>query len=143
MATTTQLGSVLGQITQCAGTASATVMGPGDDPHDFAASSQQIAQMAGAEVVFANGLGLEAGLEAALSNAEADGATIVEVAPSWSRCRSPPWTTMTTRGSRRRSTPSTLSTRTQRLTATMPGMIMAPWTRMSGWTPDGWPTPPS
>lgn len=81
VATTTQLGSVLGQITQCAGTASATVMGPGDDPHDFAASSQQVAQMAGAEVVFANGLGLEAGLEAALSNAETDGATIVEVAP--------------------------------------------------------------
>lgn len=81
MATTTQLGSVLGQITECAGTVSATVMGPGDDPHDFSASSQQMAQMAGSEVVFANGLGLEAGLEAALSNAEADGATIVEIAP--------------------------------------------------------------
>lgn len=81
VATTTQLGSVLGQITECAGTVSATVMGPGDDPHDFSASSQQMAQMAGSEVVFANGLGLEAGLEAALSNAEADGATIVEIAP--------------------------------------------------------------
>ncbi|WOO97932.1 metal ABC transporter substrate-binding protein [Micrococcus terreus] len=81
VATTTQLGSVLGQITDCVGTGSAAVMGPGDDPHDFSASSQQVAQMAGAEMVFANGLGLEAGLEAALSNAAADGATILEVAP--------------------------------------------------------------
>lgn len=81
MATTTQLGSVLEQITQCAGTTSTSVMGPGDDPHDFSASSQQVAQMTTAEVVFANGLGLEAGMDAALANAEADGATIVEIAP--------------------------------------------------------------
>lgn len=81
VATTTQLGSLLEQITTCAGSSSATVMGPGDDPHDFSASSQQVAQMAAADVVFANGLGLEAGMEAALANASADGATIVEVAP--------------------------------------------------------------
>lgn len=82
VATTTQLGSVLDQITTCAGTSSATIMGPGDDPHDFAASSRQIAELSKAELVVSNGLGLEAGLQTALDNAAVDGARVLEVAPA-------------------------------------------------------------
>lgn len=81
IATTTQLGSVLSDITQCAGTTSATLMGPGDDPHAFAVSSAQVAQMVRAQLVVANGLGLEQGLESALANAASDGGTVYEVAP--------------------------------------------------------------
>ncbi|MFB1427690.1 metal ABC transporter substrate-binding protein [Micrococcus endophyticus] len=81
VATTTQLGSVLGDVARCADAATATVMGPGDDPHDFAPSSQQVAQMARAGLVFANGLGLEAGMASALENAAQDGAQVLEVAP--------------------------------------------------------------
>ncbi|MGM7670099.1 metal ABC transporter solute-binding protein, Zn/Mn family [Microbacterium sp. A93] len=82
VATTTQLGSVLDQVTTCAGASSATIMGPGDDPHDFSASSRQVAQLATAELVVSNGLGLEAGLRTALDNARADGARLLEVAPA-------------------------------------------------------------
>lgn len=80
VATTTQLGDVASQVAECAGGTVATLMGPGDDPHDFSVSSSQVADMARAGLVIANGLGLEAGLGSALDNAEADGATILEVA---------------------------------------------------------------
>lgn len=81
VATTTQLGSILGDITACAGTSSATLMGPGDDPHDFSASSSQVVELTKAKLVVANGLTLEGGLESTLEGAKADGATILEVAP--------------------------------------------------------------
>lgn len=81
VATTTQLGSILDQVTACAGTESMTLMGPGDDPHDFSASSQQVAAMTRAPLVVVNGLGLEGGLASVLANAEADGAHVVEIAP--------------------------------------------------------------
>lgn len=81
VATTTQLGSVLSRVTGCADAPSAAVMGPGDDPHDYAASSKQVAEMSRAGLVFANGLGLEAGMDSALRNAAADGAEVLEVAP--------------------------------------------------------------
>ena len=81
VATTTQLGAVLDRVAACAGARTATVMGPGDDPHDFSASSAQVKDMASSGLVFSNGLGLEGGMESALANVEADGATVVEVAP--------------------------------------------------------------
>ena len=81
IATTTQLGSILGDITQCAGTTSATLMGPGDDPHDFSVASSQVAALTRAKLVVANGRGLESGLASSLKGAQADGATIFEVAP--------------------------------------------------------------
>ena len=81
VATTTQLGSVTSQITTCAGGRTETVMGPGDDPHDFSASPAQVAAMAKAKLVVANGLGLEQGLQRAIQNATSDGATVFEVAP--------------------------------------------------------------
>lgn len=82
VATTTQLGSVVSQIATCAGATSATVMGPGDDPHDFSASPAQVAQMARAKLVITNGLGLEQGLDKSIRNAKSDGASVFEVAPA-------------------------------------------------------------
>lgn len=82
VATTTQLGSVLGDVTSCVGTASATLMGPGDDPHTFSVSSEQVAQMVRAKLVVANGLGLEEGMKRALDNVKADGGRVLEVAPT-------------------------------------------------------------
>lgn len=81
VATTTILGDVAGSIATCAGGSVTTLMPVGADPHDFAPSSAQIAEIVGADVVIANGLGLEAGLADALSSAAADGARIIEVAP--------------------------------------------------------------
>ena len=81
VATTTQLGSIVGDITACAGTASATLMGPGDDPHDFALASNQVADLTRAQLVVTSGLGLEAGMAKTLEGAKADGATVFEVAP--------------------------------------------------------------
>ncbi|WP_282007014.1 metal ABC transporter substrate-binding protein [Propioniciclava sinopodophylli] len=81
IATTSQLGSILGDITQCAGTTSATLMGPGDDPHDFALSSRDVAALTRAKLIVASGLGLEPGIQRALAGATADGATLFEVAP--------------------------------------------------------------
>ena len=82
VATTTMLGSVAEQIAACADTGSTvtTLMPIGADPHDFSPSSAQVAEMVQADVVVANGLGLEAGLGDALENAASDGATVLEVA---------------------------------------------------------------
>ena len=51
IATTTPLGSVVGDIAACAGGTSETLMGPGDDPHTFSASSAQVAAMTRADLV--------------------------------------------------------------------------------------------
>ena len=69
--TTTILGSVVGDIATCAvgDDSSVTVLMPlGADPHDFQASSAQVAQMAKADLIVANGLGLEEGMMDALEN---------------------------------------------------------------------------
>ncbi len=54
----------------------------GADPHEFEPSSRQIAAVQSADLVVVNGLGLEAGLLGAIEAAEADGANVLEVAPS-------------------------------------------------------------
>jgi len=81
MATTTQLGSIAEQITDCAGGQTTTLMSAGDDPHQFEASSAEIIDMISADLVIANGLGLESSLQGSLDNAQADGAEVMEVAP--------------------------------------------------------------
>ena len=80
--TTTVLGSVAAQIATCANPEStvSTLMPIGADPHDFAASSAQVAEMVTADVVIANGLGLESGLRDALENVTADGGVVIEIA---------------------------------------------------------------
>jgi len=82
VATTTMLGSVAEQIVACANTGSTvtTLMPIGADPHDFSPSSAQVAEMVQANIVIANGLELEAGLDDALENAASDGATVIEIA---------------------------------------------------------------
>jgi zinc/manganese transport system substrate-binding protein len=78
--TTTMLGDVVGEIMECASGTAQTLMPVGADPHDFSASSEQVAALVDADLVVANGLGLEEGLADALEGAEADGATVMEVA---------------------------------------------------------------
>ena len=81
--TTTVLGSVVGDILTCAvgDDSSMTVLMPiGADPHDFQASSAQVALMAGADLVVVNGLGLEEGVLDAVENVEADGVSVLEIA---------------------------------------------------------------
>jgi len=53
----------------------------GADPHDYAPSSQQVASMQEADLVVANGLGLEEGLEDVLSAIVGDGGAVIELAP--------------------------------------------------------------
>lgn len=80
--TTPILGSIATMIATCAGQGSIEVLMPnGTDPHDFAPSSAQVASMVTANLVIANGLGLEAGMEAALESASADGGRVWEVGP--------------------------------------------------------------
>jgi zinc/manganese transport system substrate-binding protein len=81
VATTTVLGSLAEEISTCAGGTATTVMPVGADPHDFSPSSADVATMVGADVVIANGLGLEEGLVDALESARADGANVIEIAP--------------------------------------------------------------
>jgi zinc/manganese transport system substrate-binding protein len=82
VATTTVWGDIARQIVGCADTGSViTLMSIGADPHDFSASSEDVAAMVAADLVVANGLGLEEGLVAALESARSDGANVVEIAP--------------------------------------------------------------
>ena len=81
--TTTILGSVVSDIATCAvgdDSRVAVLMPLGADPHDFQASSAQVAQMAKADLIVANGLGLEEGMMDALENIEADGGPVMEIA---------------------------------------------------------------
>ncbi|MCS3843044.1 metal ABC transporter substrate-binding protein [Microbacterium sp. AK031] len=55
-----------------------TLMAPGADPHSFELSAQQAAGLRGAEVIVANGLGLEEGLAQHVEAAAADGVPVVE-----------------------------------------------------------------
>lgn len=79
VASTTFLGDLAGQIVACAGGNVTTLMPIGADPHDFSASSEQVAAMVNADLVVVNGLGLESGLADALEAATTDGATILSV----------------------------------------------------------------
>jgi zinc/manganese transport system substrate-binding protein len=53
----------------------------GADPHDYQASSRQIADMMQADLVIANGLGLEASLSEVLDQIAADGGSVIEIGP--------------------------------------------------------------
>ncbi|MEZ5175200.1 MAG: metal ABC transporter substrate-binding protein [Acidimicrobiia bacterium] len=58
-----------------------SLMPPGTDPHEFQPSSEQVAAMATADLVVANGLGLEHGLEKVLDALAADGQTVLAIGP--------------------------------------------------------------
>lgn len=74
-ATTTILGDIASNVVGDAGVVE-VIMPIGADPHDFQASSRQVATMEGADLVVANGLDLEEGLLDVLASLEADGVPI-------------------------------------------------------------------
>jgi zinc/manganese transport system substrate-binding protein len=80
VATTSIWGDVVSQIV--ADAADVEVLIPrGSDSHDYEPTSREVALLQDADLVVANGLGLEAGLVDVLDSAAADGANILEVAP--------------------------------------------------------------
>ena len=81
VATTTVLGDVARQVVECGGGEVRTLMPVGADPHDFSPSSADITEMVRADLVIANGLGLEESLQSALASAADDGARVLELAP--------------------------------------------------------------
>lgn len=80
VATTPMLGDVVSRVTDCAGGTTTTLIAAGTDPHEFSASSQDLVDMAQADLVVANGLGLEEGLADTMENLETDGVAVLEVA---------------------------------------------------------------
>jgi zinc/manganese transport system substrate-binding protein len=58
-----------------------TLIPRGADAHDYQASPQQAASLREADLVVVNGLGLEEGLQEALSAAATDGANVLGIAP--------------------------------------------------------------
>lgn len=78
VATTTIWGDVVAQVVGDEADVEA-LMPVGADPHDFEASSSDVADMVAADLVVANGLGLEEGMESVLENAEESGATILRI----------------------------------------------------------------
>jgi len=80
VATTSIWGDVLSQIVGDAATVEVLIP-RGADAHDYQPTSQQIAALLQADLVIANGLGLEQGLADVLESAVSDGADVFEVAP--------------------------------------------------------------
>lgn len=78
IATTGILGDVVSRVGG-AGIELDVMIPPGVDPHDFSPSAQQVAAISSADLVVANGLDLEEGLEDVLAQAESEGITVIEV----------------------------------------------------------------
>lgn len=76
--TTSILGDVVNDLIGDDATVE-VLIAPGVDPHDFEPSARQAASLRDADLVVANGLGLEAGLLATIDSARSDGATVIEV----------------------------------------------------------------
>ena len=75
--TTSVLGSVVRDLVGDRATVT-VLMGNGVDPHDWSPSAQDIETVYAADLVVANGLGLEEGLHDALEEAEAKGIRVFE-----------------------------------------------------------------
>ncbi|MEE8489607.1 MAG: metal ABC transporter substrate-binding protein [Acidimicrobiia bacterium] len=78
--TTTIIGDVVRNVVGADATVEVLVP-TGADPHDYQASSRQVAGINRADLVVANGLGLEEALADVLGAAKKDGANILEIAP--------------------------------------------------------------
>ena len=76
--TTNILGDLVSDVVGDAGEVE-VLMQPGQDPHGFALSAQQAASLRDADLVVANGLGLEESMVDALESAEEDGVVVVRV----------------------------------------------------------------
>ncbi len=77
-ATTTILGDLVANVVG-ADADLAVLIPVGTDPHDYRASAAQVALLHDADLVVANGLGLEKGILDVLEAAEADGINLLEV----------------------------------------------------------------
>lgn len=73
------LGDIVGELVGD-DVAVEVLMPPNADPHDFAASARQAADLRSADVVVTNGFGFEAGLEDTIDAAADDGVDVIEVA---------------------------------------------------------------
>lgn len=80
VATTTVLGDVVANVVGDAATVE-VLMPVGVDPHAFQPSAEQAASLTRADLVVANGLGLEEGLADVLEAAAGDGANVLEIGP--------------------------------------------------------------
>ncbi len=81
VATTSMWGDVVANIVE--DDAEISVLIPvGTDPHDFEPSSRVVAEMNGADLVVANGLGLEEGFTELLEGAESEDVEVLTLAPS-------------------------------------------------------------
>ena len=78
IATTSILGDVVSQLGGD-GIELEVMIPRGVDPHDFSPSAQQVAAISSADLVVANGLELEEGLEDVLAQAKSEGITVIEV----------------------------------------------------------------
>lgn len=76
VATTTILGDLARNVVGSSGTVE-VLLPLGADPHDYQASSRQVALIREADLVLANGLGLEEGLEDVLESAADDGTEVL------------------------------------------------------------------
>lgn len=79
VATTSILGDVTANVVGGAGQVE-TLMGPETDPHALEPSADQIHRVREADLVVANGLGLEEGMADALAAAERDGTPVLWIA---------------------------------------------------------------
>ncbi|MGY1814560.1 zinc ABC transporter substrate-binding protein AztC [Blastococcus sp. SYSU D00820] len=75
--TTNILGDVVGELVGDQAEV-LVLMPPGADPHSFEVSAQEAARMRGADLLVANGLGLEEGVAAHVDAAREDGVPVVE-----------------------------------------------------------------
>lgn len=80
VATTSVLGDIAANVVGDEGRVEVLIP-IGIDSHDFAPSSQQASLVADADLVVANGLGLEVGLKDVLDSAAEDGVAVLELAP--------------------------------------------------------------
>ncbi len=80
VATTAVWGDVIEEIVGEQATVEVLIP-PGADVHDYQPTSQEIASLQTADLVVANGLGLEEGLLDVLASAVSDDANVLELAP--------------------------------------------------------------
>ena len=79
VATTTVMGDLVRTVVGAHATVEVLMEGSAD-PHVFAMSARQRGQLAAADLVVANGLGLEAGIEGVLDQVEQEGVPVLDVA---------------------------------------------------------------
>ena len=84
--TTTVLGDIVSNIVGDRATVE-VLLPVGADPHDFRASAQQVALMESSDLVVANGLGLEQGLDDILDSLRGDGQSVLRVGEQLSALR--------------------------------------------------------